>query len=186
MSLVGHDTQMTCPHCGAAVSTYPAPEWLTEMLPYVMQLAAADREDGEPADATAAVAEQEAHKPVMLTCPNCSGALSVTAESQRVLPCGYCGAEVFLPDAIWQRLHPAQTVRPWTLFYAYQGPDILWTADKIAEREARLEEGRRRYREQLAREAEQKRIKKKNLVGSLLFLGVSIAVPIIILVLPRC
>jgi septum formation inhibitor MinC len=71
-----------------------------------------------------------------------------------MLPCGYCGAEVYLPDPVWNRLHPVKTVRPWTLVYGYQGVNKLWTAEAIKEHEEEQKEEQQRHRERLAREVE--------------------------------
>jgi hypothetical protein len=50
---------------------------------------------------------------VVLNCPKCGGALTITAESTRMTPCEFCQAQVYLPDDLWQALHPVKTARRW-------------------------------------------------------------------------
>ena len=49
--------------------------------------------------------------PVLFSCMGCGGSLSVDG-SERAVSCGYCGASNFLPDALWQRMHPVPTIEP--------------------------------------------------------------------------
>lgn len=55
----------------------------------------------------------EAAQPVVMNCPRCAGALEVTGESERTVTCQYCQAAVYLPDPLWQRLHPVQRAEWW-------------------------------------------------------------------------
>jgi hypothetical protein len=48
-----------------------------------------------------------------MSCPQCAGALQVTAESERTVTCQYCQSAVYLPDPLWQRLHPVRIAAWW-------------------------------------------------------------------------
>jgi hypothetical protein len=69
----------------------------------------------DPRDAArgAPVALPEAARPVLMQCPGCGGPLAITHDSPRTTRCQHCKADVYLPDDLWRRLHPAKTVREW-------------------------------------------------------------------------
>ena len=56
-------------------------------------------------------------KPIIFSCPNCSAALRIISESERITACEHCSSEIFIPDAIWNRLHPVKIICPWTIVY---------------------------------------------------------------------
>lgn len=108
----GADMPLKCTSCGTAMDSFPAPAWLREKLPAVSQLFGAQREPGnEPSASMTETAE--AVRPVVLHCPQCNGTLKITADSDRIVPCSYCDVDVYLPDAIWLRLHPVKVVSDW-------------------------------------------------------------------------
>jgi sugar lactone lactonase YvrE len=55
-----------------------------------------------------------APQPIVLYCANCKAPLSVDGSS-RIVRCQYCSTDVYLPDDLWQRLHPVATVARWYL-----------------------------------------------------------------------
>jgi DNA-directed RNA polymerase subunit RPC12/RpoP len=57
-----------------------------------------------------------AANPVVFSCPRCAGALSVDG-SNRLVRCQYCTSDVYLPDDLWQRLHPVATVSRWYAWF---------------------------------------------------------------------
>ena len=141
-SWVGLEFEFECPHCGHKMSTYPTPRWLKAELPTLLQIIGAYRptEDGR---AQPLETDEVATKPVMLSCPNCNAALKVTAASERTVSCEHCGVDVYLPDGLWTRLHPVQTVHPWTVVFEHR----LVTAAKLADR--KREEANRRADEEM-------------------------------------
>jgi DNA-directed RNA polymerase subunit RPC12/RpoP len=155
-SVIGKDTFVSCPHCGEKMATFPAPDWLKKDLPGVVQLFNADREDeGAPRGADAvASAEEHSSRPVVLNCPSCSAALKISSASERVVPCEHCGSDVYLPDALWFKLHPVRTVRAWTMVYAGHK---LETAEEIRERQAEQDEVRSELEWKEKEKASQKR-----------------------------
>lgn len=60
----------------------------------------------------------ETNETVMFSCMGCGAPLKVDGSAPRILPCEFCEATNFLPDALWLRLHPAQRKRPFWLLLA--------------------------------------------------------------------
>lgn len=103
----GTDEILHCLKCGkGSLDTFPAPEWLRNILP-ANQVYGAEREVEKRSEMEAAP------KPIVMACPQCGGTLKATAESERIMPCAYCNVDVYLPDAVWRKLHPARTIQEW-------------------------------------------------------------------------
>jgi len=75
--------------------------------------------------------DQSAVKAIAMACPQCSGGLLVRHTDDRVITCRYCNTDLFLPDELWRRLHPAKTLCAWTLTYTGE----LETLETRAKRE---------------------------------------------------
>ena len=131
---IGVDTTTTCA-CGAPLTAFPPPPWLKEELPALLQLYGAERETtaGE-----AIPVNTRGSAPIVMACPKCGAALSLTAESQRTTACTFCQASVYLPDDLWRSLHPVKTARAWS--FAYQG--------KLQSRAARMKAEEERARKE--------------------------------------
>lgn len=56
------------------------------------------------------------NKPIIFNCPSCAGSLKVDGKN-RIVECTYCDSNVYLPDDLWQRLHPVKVIRSWFLVY---------------------------------------------------------------------
>jgi hypothetical protein len=104
-----------CGKCGNFVSVRDAPvEFQREVSPGATFLVGEDpaqlpaRAEGTP------IEPGPGGKPVVFTCPRCSGALEVDGK-ERTVACTYCSANVYLPDDLWHRLHPVTVVRRWYL-----------------------------------------------------------------------
>ena len=117
----GSDTKMFCPGCGAPTQSYAAPDWLRAVLPNAVQIVGGDREDGGPAAGQAPEIDRDAPQPIVMTCPQCGGALRITVDEKRVTPCTFCKTDVYLPDDVWKRMHPVKTVAPWWIGLAGAG-----------------------------------------------------------------
>ena len=135
---VGTDEDLTCAKCGQKVSTFPAPEWLREVMPSARQIYGAERVGGSAPPGAVEVETPEASRPVVMQCPQCGGALKVTIESERLVPCGYCVVDVYLPDDLWRRLHPVKTADRWIV--RFEGKSI----GQLEEEEERAEVGEER------------------------------------------
>ncbi|MBW2263599.1 MAG: hypothetical protein JRG91_16680 [Deltaproteobacteria bacterium] len=149
---VGSLDDVICPACGHGNTTYPAPEWLGDALPSARQVYCGER----PAAAgDAAVLDvDDGAKPVILSCPQCKGSLKVSSRSDRLVPCEYCGSDVYLPDDLWKRLHPVKTSSTW--YVRFDGK-----SQKRLERERETaEQDERRWREEEAFQEKERRRKK--------------------------
>jgi Zn finger protein HypA/HybF involved in hydrogenase expression len=130
------DQDFVCSKCGDPGSTYAAPDWLRQLVPTARQLFSTEPGAGDGEQGALELARvASALKPVVMACPQCGGALKATAESQRILPCQYCQGEIYLPDAVWRRLHPVKTVTPF--FARFQGRTAAELEREERERAAR-------------------------------------------------
>lgn len=132
-----------CPSCGAACGTAPIPEWLRKKVPSAAQFYRSGAWAGHEGHAAEL---QDDVKPVSMNCPECDAGLKATAASKRIMSCQYCSAEVYLPDAVWRRLHPVQKVKEW--FVRFEG-----ITDK--ERNRRFEQKKQQEQRALDQKAEQ-------------------------------
>jgi hypothetical protein len=163
---LGTDHDIPCKSCGERNTTYPAPDFAKGVLPSLSQIYCGER--GASGDG-AAVRVDEDVKPTVLTCPNCRGSLSAGSRSERTINCQYCGSDVFLPDDLWSKLHPAKTAAKWYLRFDGKRPK-----DYEEEREAprKLQEIRERMQTQ-------KKARSFNPLSMLPFAGILIPVVIV-------
>lgn len=109
---------LKCAKCAAEYHIFPAPDWLSNEVPsarfFITQQPPPGGNDG-----FALKIDEDSTKPVVMSCPQCAGALSVSAGSERIMECGYCSSEVYVPDAVWKRLHPVRKTEEW--FVCFDG-----------------------------------------------------------------
>ncbi len=100
--------------CGSSIPTSAVPAWLTAVEPLALQVF------GAPSGAipTGETLKTDALRPVLFTCPQCGANLKVTGDAQRVLTCNYCDTDVYLPDALWRKLHPVRKRSSFWVRYA--------------------------------------------------------------------
>jgi len=105
-----------CPACGAAAPVTPAPSWFADALapPRLLVNAEVQEEEAETSEAGEAASETSA--PVAFTCPQCGGSLLLDGRD-RMITCSFCGVNVYLPDDLWFRLHPARTKARWFVVF---------------------------------------------------------------------
>ena len=101
-----------CAKCGASWPVQLPPPWLKEGVPRVRQLINALLAGGEPGSGP------PGPDPVSLSCPACSGQLEVSGSS-RLIRCGYCGGQVYVPDDLWLRIHGRRMKRRWFVVCEY-------------------------------------------------------------------
>ena len=104
-----------CVECGKRFGIRPAP-------PVIARFGAVAMVNEDPAQLTTAatgeaLAMPAAANPIVFSCPRCSGALTVDG-STRLVRCQYCSSDVYLPDDLWQRLHPVAVVSRWYAWFA--------------------------------------------------------------------
>jgi Zn finger protein HypA/HybF involved in hydrogenase expression len=94
----------TCPKCSLKTPVSPAPDWLAQGSPGVRHLVAAE--------AAGAGEEPAVSGPIAMSCTQCGGNLLLDGKD-RLVPCQYCGVNLYLPDDLWFRLHPVKTKTRW-------------------------------------------------------------------------
>ena len=120
--------------CGVKYNLYEAPEWLAELVPSLRRCISQESpsEDGSSVNS---VFNDKSLKPVVMSCPQCSGALSVSAVNERIMACSYCDSEVYIPDAIWTRLHPVKKVQEWFACFEGKTEKQLKTERRLRDKE---------------------------------------------------
>jgi DNA-directed RNA polymerase subunit RPC12/RpoP len=107
-------TVYTCGKCGSKWPVDAPPPWLSNAVPGVILLINAlletDKNESNPLSGSRAVS---------VSCPSCSGNLSVDGSS-RLVRCTYCDTQVYLPDELWVRLHGVKRKRRWFVVCAYR------------------------------------------------------------------
>lgn len=101
-----------CSKCSNEVSVRKLPAELDLIFDTIKYIV------GEDADlipsGKSGVAVPNAAKPILFTCPSCAGNLEIDG-TQRMITCKYCSSEIYLPDALWLKLHPVKTIKRWYL-----------------------------------------------------------------------
>jgi len=65
---------------------------------------------------------EETPELVYLSCPSCAASLEVDGKS-RITGFNYCGNDVYLPDSVWRKFHPAGRKRRCFLICEYTDED---------------------------------------------------------------
>ncbi len=114
----------------------------------------------------AKTSRDDSPKPIAMSCPSCGAALRITVDFERVCGCAFCQTDFYIPDPIWQKLHPAKIATTW--FATFSGtPDwqrqLEYETQQALEqqdREKRLEADRQRLMaENRIRERKMERLK---------------------------
>ena len=86
------------------------PEWLTDLCPEVLQLYCAT----DPATVASGESEDSVEpQAVLVECPGCGASVPVSATSPRVVLCEFCRGDIYLPDTLWQEIHPIPHIEQW-------------------------------------------------------------------------
>ena len=98
--------QIVCANCNKPMPVTLPPAFVKQKHPNVELIINAETAtpDGKP--------EKPAIEGVVFACPKCGGGLEIDG-IERMVPCNYCGAKVYLPDDLWLRLHPVKKVQRW-------------------------------------------------------------------------
>jgi len=101
---------VVCVGCGKKMSLRRPPPALSALGVTILVGEDPAQINGTPA--AAAIAAPRAANPVVLFCPQCNAPLKIDG-SDRMVRCQHCSTDVYLPDDLWQRLHPVATVARW-------------------------------------------------------------------------
>ena len=106
---------VACTGCQRRFPVRPPSADLGALAPGVVQLI------GENVDQIAGragtLAAPAGHSAVQLPCPGCGAALPLDGKSRNIT-CSYCRQSAYLPDDVWQRLHPVEAVTSWYMCYS--------------------------------------------------------------------
>jgi len=127
--------------CGTVYYLQNGPEWLTAEVPSLRWFISREApQKTEPPSGSSALPGEESLKPIVMSCPQCSGALSISAVNDRIMSCKYCDSEVYIPDAIWKRLHPVKKVQEWFVCFKGKTDKQLLAERRIKDRREEKEE----------------------------------------------
>jgi uncharacterized protein YbaR (Trm112 family) len=130
----GTSGSMFCHQCGRATPTYPAPDWLKAVIPTATQVFFGDGPEGGTGGQTSLSPDEASSQPIALACPQCAGGLMITAQTERTTRCNYCSVDVYLPDGVWNKLHPAKVAKYWLV--RFEGDFRALKAELKARKEA--------------------------------------------------
>ncbi len=99
-----------CTKCSNKVFVRKAPAFVAESFSEVKYLAGENSNLLSRNEKPASLPNSA--KPVLFTCPSCAGNLEIDG-SDRMITCKFCESQIYLPDDLWFRLHPAESVERW-------------------------------------------------------------------------
>jgi hypothetical protein len=103
----GQASSVFCGQCGEAHGVRQPPAWAKAVLGGLSLLI------GETASDTDNSSQPQ---PVVFKCPSCLGPLKIDG-AKRIVRCGHCDCDVYLPDDLWLHFNPAtKRARWWVLF----------------------------------------------------------------------
>jgi DNA-directed RNA polymerase subunit RPC12/RpoP len=97
---------ITCPDCGKKTPAMRAPEWFDRVFKGAVYIVGAMREQSAEPE------EKDADSPVSFPCSNCGASIQTRGEERNV-KCEHCGTSIYLPDDLWNYLHPAPKKQRW-------------------------------------------------------------------------
>ena len=106
--------QTKCTKCSNSIYVRKPTDSITGILPRIKYLIGED-EDLISVRKSVAVLPDSA-KPVLFICPSCAGNLEIDG-SDRMVTCKFCNSQIYLPDDLWFRLHPSESVQRWYILY---------------------------------------------------------------------
>ena len=90
-----------CKKCNHPMPVRPADDEIKQFHPKAIGVI----NDSRGFDVHPDVVETKSHT-VVFSCMTCGAGLKLDEHSKRLMKCSYCDNENYLPDAIWNRLHP--------------------------------------------------------------------------------
>lgn len=106
-----------CTACGKWVSARPMPNGLDpKTFNRVLFIIAEDHNQFSAIGQSGSALQVSGGQAVALQCPSCGAHLQVDG-SARTIACQYCRGNVYIPDDLWNRMHPTQLVQRWYLWY---------------------------------------------------------------------
>jgi Zn finger protein HypA/HybF involved in hydrogenase expression len=124
------DSTFNCPSCGDSATIFSSPEWLHQYCNTASKIISTDEihrdQKGIP------LKPEDDEVAIALACPQCGGALKIDSKSERLYPCDFCKMEIYLPDAIWKKLHPVKKMKDF--YVRFNGASIAMRDQETGER----------------------------------------------------
>jgi hypothetical protein len=112
IKIITNKSTYECKKCKSMIQLRPAPEFVNKKFPSAKWVV------GEDSNLIITGKKKhkipEAAKPVLFTCPSCAGNLEIDGTDRMVI-CEFCDSQIYLPDDLWFRLHPAKMIDRWYL-----------------------------------------------------------------------
>lgn len=114
------------PETNAEFSIRSIPENFKEACPGVTYLFCEDFTQLPHYSGTSKVLDQKPKgELVPFNCPNCGGTLQIDG-SERLLKCQFCSTESYIPDEVWQKLHPTKTKQRFYFLFDEKNMKFEW------------------------------------------------------------
>jgi hypothetical protein len=107
-----------CEDCGELNSICKSPEWIDYSSAKMIIGGVKEGVDSK-------TDLDKSLQPIAMNCPNCSSPLKITQEKTRVTTCEYCESEFYIPEPVWDKLHPKKTVTTWSIKFEGKGQCII-------------------------------------------------------------
>lgn len=111
---------IACTKCSNSIYIRKPIDAITGIFPQIKFLIGED-EDLISVNKTG-VKPPESARPVLFICPSCAGNLEIDG-TDRMVTCKYCNSQIYLPDDLWFRLHPAEWVSRWYILVDEKPPE---------------------------------------------------------------
>ncbi len=121
-----------CSECNDPYHLFPPPDWLQKQVPSARFCCTPQPPPGDN-DAAGIEIDEDSTTPVVMSCPQCAGALSVSTRSERIMACGFCSSEIYVPDAVWKRLHPVRKTEEWFVIFEGKNRKQLQVERRISD-----------------------------------------------------
>ncbi len=110
-------------------SIRPLPENFKEACPNVTHLLCEDFTQLPFYNGASQVLDQVPQGNIIpFKCPNCGGSMQIDG-SERLLKCQFCSTESFIPDEVWQKLHPVKTKQRFYFWFDENKSTFDWDSD---------------------------------------------------------
>jgi Zn finger protein HypA/HybF involved in hydrogenase expression len=118
MTVAPNSNSIFCGKCGTENEISKPPKWFRTSS--AKQIIGGVKESKGRADQ----ATLNQMTPIAMQCPNCASSLKISQEVKRVTACEYCQSEFYIPDPIWNRLHPVKVAKNWGIRFEGK-PDFI-------------------------------------------------------------
>ncbi|HEY3250685.1 MAG TPA: hypothetical protein VGK25_06160, partial [Ignavibacteria bacterium] len=110
---------IVCTKCSNHIYIRKPSSSIAEALPRIKYLVGEDEDlisSSNPPPNPLQRGNLEYAKPVLFICPSCAGSLEIDGNDRMVI-CKFCNSQIYLPDDLWFRLHPAKSVDRWYILF---------------------------------------------------------------------